>query len=209
MKQKICFILSIIFILSFCGVYALAVHREISDGIIRLHIVANSDSFTDQSAKLAVRDAIINTVKNDFSVNTNKEEFKALLSQNQNKIKEIADRVLLKSGLDYKSHISLEKVYIPRKSYKNIILPEGKYDALVIRLGESYGKNWWCIVYPPLCFTEESVGDLSDEGIDYLKNVLSDESLSLINRDAVEIEYKFKLVELFQRVKNHYLFLSE
>ncbi len=181
--------------------YAATVQKDLSEELLRLHIVANSNSITDQEAKLFVRDEIIKQVKDEFSFASDKEGLRVDLIKNTEKFEKIADEALKKSGLSYKSNAKIERILIPRKEYNNIILPEGEYDALVVRLGEAKGENWWCIVYPPLCFTESTFGNLSNDAKEYLKNTLSPESYNLISQEGFSIEYKLKLVEIFEKIK--------
>lgn len=192
-------IASILLILLSLAVYANALHSDLSQNILRLHIIANSDSAVDQTLKLKVRDAIIKEIGADFAEIKDKKEYRKKLIHESERIKDIADSILTDTG--YKSKVSFERMYIPRKIYNDIILPEGSYEALVVRLGKASGKNWWCVVYPPLCFTESTVGNISEEGKRYLKENLSPSGYSMILKKGVNIKYKFKIVELFQKLR--------
>lgn len=185
-------------------VYSYSVQKNLSDELLRLHIVANSNSELDQEIKIKVRDEIIKGSREKFQNAESKEEFKKKLLRESGKIEKIADDVLKESNVGYDAAVSFEKVYIPRKSYDGLILPEGNYDAMVIRLGEAKGQNWWCVVYPPLCFTEDVCGSLSEEAEEYLKKTLSPESYELIKEEGISFEYKFKVVELLQKVKKYF-----
>ena len=200
MKKKL--ILLIPLTIGICSVfYALSVQKNLSDELIRLHIIANSDSEYDQDLKLKVRDRICSEVGAEFAAISDKDEYRRTLMNKTEKIQKIADSVLSESDAGYKSRVSLERLYIPRKSYDGIILPEGSYEGLIVRLGDASGKNWWCVVYPPLCFTESTCGSLSPEAKEYLKSHLSAESYSLITEEGIEIKYKFKLIEAIQKAK--------
>ena len=179
--------------------YANSVQNNLSQELLRLHIIANSDSVADQEIKLKVRDRIIESVGNEFSQVNDKNVYRAMLMKKTDEIKKIADSVLAEYGVDYTSDVTFEKLYIPRKYYDGIVLPEGSYEGMIVRLGKSEGKNWWCVVYPPLCFTESTCGELSNDALEYLKDTLSPESYSLITDEGIDIEYKFKLVEIFQK----------
>ena len=192
-------IASILLILLSLTVYANALHSDLSQNILRLHIIANSDSAVDQTLKLKVRDAIIKEIGADFAEIKDKKEYRKKLIHESERIKDIADSILTDTG--YKSKVSFERMYIPRKIYNDIMLPEGSYEALVVRLGKASGKNWWCVVYPPLCFTESTVGNISEEGKRYLKENLSPSGYSMILKKGVNIKYKFKIVELFQKLR--------
>lgn len=204
MKKNI-FIPPLILCLTLCSfVYANSVQNNLSNELLRLHIIANSDSDTDQNIKLMVRDKIIESVGQEFSKIDDKEKYREELIKKTYEIKKTADRVLSENGLNYTSSVSFEKLYIPRKSYDGIVLPEGSYEGLIVRLGEASGQNWWCVVYPPLCFTESTCGKLSVEAQNYLKENLSPESYSLITEEGINIEYKFKLVEVLQKLKKEF-----
>lgn len=198
LKKLSCPILALIFGCLF--VYGYSVHADLSDELLRLHIIANSDSEYDQELKIKVRNEIINMSQNDFAGVTDKKECRKTILASKEKIKDAADKILAENGADYTARVSFEKLYIPRKTYDGIILPEGSYDGVVIRLGNAEGKNWWCVVYPPLCFTESVCGELSDEAKEYLKSTLSEESYSLITCEGMNIEYKFKIVEILQQL---------
>ena len=126
-----------------------------------------------------------------------------LLSESE-EIEKTAQRILDENNTGYTAKVSLEKLYIPRKTYDGIILPEGSYEGFMVRLGKSEGENWWCVVYPPLCFTEEVCGELSDEAKEYLRQTLPAESYNLITGDGISIKYKFKIVELLQKAEKNF-----
>ena len=126
--------------------YARTVSSDISDAVVRLHIIANSDSTEDQALKLKVRDRILNEgeTPNDAL---------SLINDNLDFIQAVAHDEVLKHGFSYPVTVSTGSFSFPTQSYGDIILPAGKYNALRIQIGESKGQNWWCVVYPPLCFT--------------------------------------------------------
>lgn len=182
--------------------YAHSVQKDLADGLLRLHIVANGNSEQDQSIKLKIRDEIIKSSGEKFEKVADKKECKKLLAELSGETQSAANRILKENGFDYGARVEIKRMYIPRKSYDGIILPEGAYDAMVVKLGEAKGENWWCVVYPPLCFTEEVCGALSEEGEEYLKQILSPESYSLIKKEGISIEYKFKTIKFLQKIKN-------
>ncbi len=198
-KIILCVILSIFTI--FSVVYANKTQDDISKNVIRLHIIANSDSEKDQEIKYKIRDEIIEYSKDKFESLKTKEDFEKVFIDQCNEIELITQKILEENGASYLASASYEKVYIPRKCYNGLSLPEGSYDGLIVRLGNAKGKNWWCVAYPPLCFTEDTCGDLTPEAIIYLKDNLSRESFSLITENGFDIEYKFKIVELCQKLK--------
>lgn len=155
-KFLIIFILFIIFILSSALSYSHQVFANLEDNIFRLHILANSDSEEDQALKLKVRDGILNYMKEINENSKNKistmEITKAHLPEIQEKCKEI----LRENGSDYDVTVEIGNFAFPTKFYGNISLPAGNYDALRIKIGKAEGQNWWCSLFPPLCFIDIS-----------------------------------------------------
>ena len=149
---------------------------------MRLHIIANSNSERDRQIKLAVRDGLIE-----------------LGDYNTERLKTRADDVLEEKAAGYTSKVCYRKRHVPKKIYKNIVLPEGVYMCIDVVLGRGEGENWWCIAYPPLCFSEAVSGEMSEDAKKALKTRLSAESLETVLKDG-EITYKFKLLEELQRV---------
>ena len=135
--------------------------HQLSNELIRLHVVADSDSDEDQAIKLQVRDAVTEYLQNNMPQNANKEEVMAFLQQNITQLTETANAALEKAGTKDKAVITLTREAFPKREYETFSLPSGVYDSLRIRIGEAEGQNWWCVVFPSLCFT--AVGeDLSD-----------------------------------------------
>ena len=171
---------------------------ELSDGLLRLHILANSDSEYDQKIKLAVRDRILEQAGAKFYQAGDRKAYRGVLLSEKKQLEQIANEVLKEYHCGYTASASFDSVYFPRKSYDGIVLPEGKYEGLIVRLGAAEGQNWWCVVYPPLCFTEEVTGEMSEEGKKQLRENLSAESFRLISG---EVWYKLKIVELVQKIE--------
>lgn len=124
-------------------------------GIIRLHVIANSDSEADQTLKLKVRDEIIKYMEGQEDL----EECRKYIISHLDDITRNADKVIESEGFDYKSTAELGVFYIPEKSYEDLTLPAGNYEALRIVLGEGQGQNWWCVIFPNLCLID---GDSED-----------------------------------------------
>ena len=168
-------------------VYSVWVQDALADGLIRLHIVANSNSQLDQSIKLSVRDEILEYAK--------KQESPADADLCQIVAKEYLDSI----GAPYTATASLENTYIPQKDYKSITLPQGNYNCIKVVLGDGLGENWWCIAYPPLCYTESMFGDLSKDGVSELEKILNGEIMSVIENSG-GINYRLKIVDEIQRL---------
>lgn len=165
------------------SVYSESAAEDLQENITRLHIIANSDSDADQEVKIKVRDAILSAADKGVTA----DEFK-----------EIADNTLHENGFTYSAGAEFGKFYFPKKTYKDMTFPAGEYNGLRVILGEGKGKNWWCVMNPPLCFTEDTDGAMSEEGQTKLKNALNDETYEIITEKP---EIRFKIVEIFGELK--------
>ena len=124
----------------------------------RIHIRANSDCEEEQAVKYLVRDKVVEYLLPVVAGTNSKDEAKACVEKNLKNIEEVANSVLEKNGFSYKSHAEVKKEEFPTRVYEEVTLPEGVYDALILELGTGSGKNWWCVVYPPLCFSQNISG---------------------------------------------------
>ena len=195
-------ILSILLILFFIVTaysYATNISEGLSENIFRLHILANSDSEKDQTLKLKVRDTILEYMKTLTNDMSDKQAVIELSRRHLQDFEKIAEDVIHENGYDYSVNIEIGNFYFPTKYYGNISLPAGNYDALKIEIGEADGQNWWCSLFPPLCFVSVSSGVVDEEGEEYLKENLSDEEFEIISSSSSEIEFKFKIVELMNK----------
>jgi len=182
-----------------CAVsYVNAVSNSISNEIFRLHVIANSDSDEDQSLKYIVRDNVLKYV-NSLKFST-KQDLVNYLENNLEVIKEIAMDTVLENGFEYDVNVEIGHFDFPTKEYGDISFPAGDYDALRIKLGNSIGKNWWCVMFPPLCFVDMSTGVVPDSSKDTMKENIPEEEFALIS-DASnpQLNFKFKIVEFFNR----------
>lgn len=181
--------------------YAKTAGANISDAVVRLHIVANSNSGADQQLKLQVRNRILNDTSHIFNQSANTVEALSFARENADYIKTIAEEEIRRLGFDYDVSVDIGETVFPTKFYGNIALPKGKYNAVNIRIGEAKGENWWCVMYPPLCFTD-GVLSTSEASRKQLKQSLSPSEYSLIteNSESMPVEVKFKLVEIFQNL---------
>lgn len=199
-KLKYIFIiLSLLFCFIFISItsYARSVSDNLSDNFFRLHILANSDSKQDQDLKLKIRDAIIEHMNTqDFSDST-KSEVMAIVKNNLESYKDIAQTVIDNEGLNYSVSTEVGNFHFPTKVYGNISLPAGYYDALRIKIGNAEGQNWWCSLFPPLCFVDISSGVIDEESKNNLKENLSDEEFAIVTSSNEKLKLKFKLLEIF------------
>lgn len=199
--MKLKYFLAIILLLAIFLIFNLVsysnqVFAGLQDNIFRLHILANSDSETDQALKLAVRDSVIDYMEKQSSTAKTKKEAIDIVNSNLDEIKKIAENKIKELGFDYNVTLEVGNFYFPTKYYGNISLPAGSYDALKINIGEAKGQNWWCSLFPPLCFVDISSGYLEDDDKEILENNLSEEEFMLISSSSPDIKLKFKILEL-------------
>jgi len=203
----ILFILFALYIFISATSYADTVSNNISNSVFRLHVLANSDSKEDQELKYLVRDKLLEYM-NSLSINmSSKEEIIQIVNDHQEDFKKISLETIKENGFDYNVNISIDSSYFPTKTYGDISLPAGVYDALKVEIGNSEGKNWWCVMFPPLCFVDISTGIVPDDSKEIIKNSLTDEEFSLVNSGLSDssyedtISFKFKLIELLNSSK--------
>lgn len=132
---------------------------------LRIHIRADSNDIADQNVKYEVRDIVVNYLTPKLKNCNSKEEAAARIKDSESAVKALIDRHLKEKGFDYTSEISVRNEKFPTRRYENLTLEEGYYDAVIIELGSGKGDNWWCVVYPPLCF-------LGNEDIEYRSKIL-------------------------------------
>ncbi|MFQ7574333.1 MAG: stage II sporulation protein R [Lachnospira sp.] len=164
--------------------------KNIASQIVRFHVRANSDSDSDQQLKLKVKDEIITYLRPMLEKSKSLEESKQILSRHTDDIKSKAESVLKKEGSTQSVSVYFENSYFPMKTYGDVTFPPGVYEAFRIDIGESTGRNWWCVLYPPLCFVDATYGVLPQDSKDTLKNILTDEEYNAITDK--QCKYKFK-----------------
>lgn len=120
---------------------------------LRIHVRANSNLEIDQSVKYEVRDEVVNYLTPIVENVNSKQEAIELILKNESAVKRLIDEFLIKKGFNYRSRVEIRNEKFPTRVYEDLTLEAGYYDALIIELGEGKGDNWWCVVYPPLCFT--------------------------------------------------------
>ena len=166
---------------------------DVRENVVRLHIIANSDSIEDQALKLKVRDAILAQSTDIFDGNEKYEDALTVCQDSLNQFKEIADRTIEENGFSYSAEASVGDTYFETREYDTFTLPAGTYKSLNIKLGKAEGKNWWCVVFPAVCIPAAADTDLSKS----------------VGADGVEITsnpqryiMKFKAVEIYEDIKN-------
>ena len=175
--------------------------NDIEDSVLRLHIVANSDSDEDQALKLKVRDEVVERCGFLFENCVSAEQSIKTAADNIGFIKYVAEQVITENGYNYDADCLVTQCSFPTKQYERpgdgvVSLPRGEYNALNIKIGAAKGKNWWCVMYPPLCFVD-GVASVPDETDELLKSQLTASEYELITEsDRPEIKIKFKIAEL-------------
>lgn len=189
-----------LFLFSSSFYYAKYVSSNISSKIFRLHVVANSDLATDQMLKLKVRDAVLKYMNSLIDTSMTKGEITKIATKNLSKFKTIALNTLNEYGYNYDVSVEVGNFFFPTKKYGNAYFPDGNYDALNIKIGSASGHNWWCVMFPPLCFIDTQSGVLSEESENYLKNNLSDEDINIITQENNSYILKFKTIEIINNI---------
>lgn len=168
--------------------------NSLRNDVLRLHVIANSDSDADQQVKLKVRDALLQCGSNLFSGNTNVTDAEELLRIEKVELIKESDRVLEENGFGYKTKIEFTEEYFPTRTYETYTLPAGNYHAIKVILGKGEGHNWWCVMFPPLCLPAAT----EDEDIDLY---LTKDSQKII-RSKPDYEIRFKIVEIIEKLKS-------
>ncbi len=198
----------LLIIILFCGATMMVVkenslhNKEIQQGIakeiIRFHVIANSDSDKDQALKLKVKDKLVEKLTPLLINASSIKEARAIITKNEDLIQKTAEATIKKCGYDYSVSVSLGKAYFPLKLYGNYSFPPGYYEALRVQIGESKGKNWWCVMFPPLCFVDETYSVVDKETNQKLEHLLTKEEYDSLITQKTPIKIKFKLWESFK-----------
>ena len=171
----------------------------LAKSVIRLHVLANSDSYEDQQLKLKVRDRIISQMGEVFEDETKIEDARNITKENLEKIELIAKDEIEKNGYNYSVRVSFGKSDFPTKDYGNLILPAGSYEALKVEIGNADGQNWWCVLFPPLCFVDESCVSTDTRAFDEIEKNGGKSAKELVKKEkSPEVELKFKSYEMWQ-----------
>ncbi len=166
--------------------------EDLRQNVLRLHIIANSDSVEDQALKLKIRDRIINESGDIFGLSESVEDAVEVAEEQLPVLEEIANEVIAEEGFDYDVKASVGDSFFETRVYDEFTLPAGTYKSLIINVGESKGKNWWCVIFPEICLPAATDGELSDT----------------VNEDGVRIAedsnryiLRFKVIEIYEDIK--------
>ena len=180
--------------------YVNAVSTDIQKSVFRLHVIANSDSNEDQNLKYIVRDKVLEYISSISNSSMTKDDVIALANENINEIQKIAENTIHENGYNYSVKLNIGNFSFPTKKYGDIAFPAGFYDALKIEIGEAKGQNWWCVMFPPLCFVDVTSGIVPEESKQTIKDNLSEEEYKLLSENSGNMNFKFKIVEMFQDI---------
>ena len=193
-------ILTIICLAAMFIVTVLPIHgeEEIYNSVVRLHVLANSDSEDDQSLKLKVRDEILALSAPVLKECTSREQAEQKLREITPDLKSAAQSKLLSEGYTYSVDVLLDSEYYPTKEYESCSFPEGEYLSLRVVIGEGEGQNWWCCLFPPLCLSAAT--DTSKNEDAFISVGLTDDQYKIITQtDSPKYKIRFKILEVFQR----------
>lgn len=176
------------------------------ENLMRFHVLANSDDPEDQQLKLKVRDKIIAAMGDALETSSGIEETRNILEKSLFTIEEVAEKEIIANGKDYRVSASLIEDTFPTRRYGGVVFPAGKYEALKVVIGEGEGQNWWCVMFPPLCFVDVKNGLTDERTQRELKAALTEEEYTLIysstNDGELPLQLKSKIVEVFKASKN-------
>ena len=201
-KFKSIIILSILFsIYIFISAYSYvsAISDNLYNSVFRLHVIANSNTKEDQDLKYIVRDALINYMNEKSKNFSSKKDVMNYSKEHISDLKHIAEDTIKDYGFNYPVSVEIGNFEFPTKDYGDISFPAGFYDALKVKIGSACGKNWWCVMFPPLCFVNTTIGIVPDSSKEELKKNLSEENYRIIsNSEEKDISLKFKILEIFK-----------
>ena len=183
--------------MAFSCTYFAGVTKSVREDVVRLHILANSDSEIDQEVKLKVRDALLEKNTSLLTKGVNTENAPVFFEISKDELLKTAQTVLKENGFDYGAVITLEKEYFETREYGELTFPPGEYTALKVVLGEGKGHNWWCVMFPPLCVPAADGIETNEKTADYL-NEKGEKIVNGGNKFVV----KFKLLEIYEELKH-------
>ncbi len=193
-EKKCVILLALTILMGFLLVYTyIGDMQNEHEGIIRLHVIANSNTAEDQALKLKVRDAVIEYMSEQKDLK-NADETRTYLSDNLERLEKIAEGVIAAEDCNYTATADLGVRYIPEKTYGSITFPAGNYEALNITIGSGEGENWWCVLFPPLCILDEGSETSSENSAVSDSDVISEINSEM--SDEYRLQLKWKLIEL-------------
>ena len=183
--------------MAFSCTYFTASAETVKEDVVRLHILANSDSEIDQEVKIKVRDALLETNASILGDDVTKENAKEHFENSKDILLETVKKTLKENGFSYDVKITLQEEYFKTRTYCELIFPAGQYTALKVILGQGKGKNWWCVMFPPLCIPAADGIETNETTADYLTK-----SGEKIVNGGEKYIVKFKLLEIYEEFRN-------
>lgn len=199
--------------LVYCGLHrndgGTSVQQGIAKEIIRFHVIANSDDEVDQQVKIKVKNQLVKYMQKELKGVKSKANAKKIMKEKMPQIKAIAKKTIKQEGYQYTCDVKYHKRTFPVKVYGDLTFPAGEYEALDVVLGNAEGKNWWCVMFPTLCFVDGTYSVVPDESKELLKNVLTEQEYKTISEDeGITVEYALKIVEWWKQLKEQILKMS-
>ena len=197
-KLLICTIVALL-ISVVAGLFPVHGESEIYDTVVRLHILANSDSECDQSLKLKVRDKILSVVSPALEGCQTQKEAIDRLEEIKADIIACAEQTIIDEGYSYSVNIELGEEYYPTRNYESCAFPEGTYVSMRVLIGEGEGQNWWCCLFPPLCLNVASESDKYNEEAFISVGLTSEQYKLITEQNQPKYKIRFKILEVFER----------
>lgn len=197
-RLKIWEIILLVGLLAFLtsGAMALRTQDDLSNKVVRLHVLANSDSEEDQALKLLVRDAVLERAEDVLVQTSDRAEAEGKLRGQLLEFERAAAEVIREEGYDYTVTVELADTEFPTRAYDGFTLPAGEYLALRVLIGEAAGQNWWCVVFPPLC-----TAAAADTSVSAMATGFTEEEIKLITEEDSGYILKFKVVEFWEELR--------
>lgn len=194
-KEKICLVAALVMAFAITGALVKerellmeekteAVQADLAGQVFRFHVLANSDSDKDQRLKLKVKEHILIYMKKHLPKDSDLSQTKSWVKENLAQIKAEAEGILLEENCDHIVSVKLEQAMFPKKTYGDVTFPAGEYEALRVEIGEAKGQNWWCCLYPNLCFIDAVHGVVSEEKKQELAHVLEEDSYEMVTANT-------------------------
>ncbi|MBR6727070.1 MAG: stage II sporulation protein R [Clostridia bacterium] len=187
-------------VLLFCVFAVLPIHgeAELYDRVIRLHVLANSDSAEDQALKLTVRDAVLEKTQTLLENVDNKEDAEQRLRAAIPELEHVAQETLRTAGADNSVTVTLGRERYPTRQYEGLAFPAGEYLSLRVMIGESAGQNWWCVLYPPLCLSAASAQD--NEAVCLSAGLTGEQYRVIADTESTTYKLRFKILEVAESI---------
>ena len=183
---------------------------DYKDNLIRFHVLANSDSDEDQNLKLKVRDEVISYLQPKLKDSKSIQESEKIILNEEDKLMDICKETIKENGYDYDVSINLGYSKFPTKQYSSVVLPAGEYKALKIVIGKGQGRNWWCVMFPSLCFVDESKNSVDSSSLEHEIENIEPKNDNITNEDKEKnnesnnvnggVKVRFKIVETIENI---------